>query len=265
MPDVVLFFFDSLEDEGIIPVSTFVYPDVVQNDYLEKANFFLDNMIQKLIVEDLPEPKAWIKDIDNMDFEEEDWHGYLYAELQDDAKISLPANAYHAAKIIATTLVESDTWGIFVAQDSKYTLSPTTLADLPEDEPVLPATPVDPRFEIGQILVNARGKRFKYMGVLWNPDNKRVTKRAQEDLWAPKLPTVLVGLNNTDYVTETQRDNWVADNTIEIYPLPLFAVNYLPKGSAWFTRVASSPKIEGYGKTEQEAKEDLAVKVLFFK
>lgn len=115
--------------------------------------------------------------------------------------------------------------------------------------------PVDPRFIKGETVVNIYGNRFTYRGALHYPLNPKAGETHAEADYRNK--NVKIGIKNKDYVAEKAILNFLATTDIPVYPLPSIAKHHLAKGTKWFT-LSPDGKKEGYGKTQKEAKEQLA-------
>ena len=264
MSEAVLFLALASDDEEITPLETFIYPDGPPKHYLRDVNSHLTNILQLFVVDALKEDSAfWVADRDSFYPEEVDYDGPVYAELKSDAEINLPLDTYAAARIVADYIVKSNDWDDFIVAE-EIKLQNISMNDIPLTAPEVATTPpVDPRFDKQGKVFNKHGVVYTYGGIIFDPINPRLNKLAE----FASSKSVRIGIENNDYVSEKTMKQFLAseDSLIEIYPLP---VSYnigvrKPLHKNWFARIASRPGVEGLGKTEDDAKRDLAMKVAF--
>jgi hypothetical protein len=248
-----LFFLAHMDQEGIVPINTFVYED----DRLKKIHFYVDDILQKFFKEKL-ENVLWLEDDSNFDPDEKEHYGYVYDERNADDKIELPSDEYEAAKVLVKALFDHSAGEMFLDKDG-FTRTEFTVADIPEvPAPIDTDEPVDERFTVGEKVVDRVGRVFKYKGVLFDP-----LLPQQSEMSVTSNKDVYIGVDNDDYVRQTALDELWEVTEFEVYPLPLFASRYLSKDKKWFARASNINQHEGYGRTQEEAKNELMVKFLF--
>lgn len=266
MSELILFFYRYHEREGIVPVDSFVHPNWTQEN-LNEVNYYIHGILQNFIQEPLND-FVYVENKTTFDPEEEEGYGYVYAEQLADNHIKLSGDTYEAAVEIVKYFLYSKIWLYDVLYDEKFTFTGYSEADIPLTRPTpVYDVPEDSRYTLGEVLVSPNNKKLTYAGVLHDPVIKEVSNGAlqvnSKRLESYLGNSVLVGLNNNDYVREVDVKEFIASETINVFPLPLIAKSYVLKGSKWFAQVDELPKIEAYGKTQKEAKENLAVKALF--
>lgn len=265
MHTAVLFFFRYRDREGILPVNTYVYEENAAA-YLDEVHFYLLDILQKFIKEPL-DGTFWLEEKESFDPEEMESYGYVYSELKADDEIQLPADPYEAARLIAVGLIASDSWEDEVKENDRFTFTGYTVDDIPSVGPELEYdAPVDSRYTVGESLISKRGTVLVYAGVLHDairPQLKDYTQQVNSKGHESDAGTkVLIGVDNKDFIREQDMIDFTDSSEIEVHPLPLIAVRDLPKGYQWFALHPQHPKVEGYGKTQAEAKKSLALKAL---
>jgi hypothetical protein len=267
MSTAILYFFRYNDREGILPVNTYVSTQNAHN-HLEEIQLYLTDILKKFVKEKIVDSFFWIEDKTGFNPDETEGYGYVYDEQVADDNLQLPDDAYQAAVFIAKNLVSSKVWKQEIEEDTKYTLTGYSVNDIPDVGPGLNYdVPVDPRYNLGDVLVGKNGKTLTYAGAHHNPlrpytskQSEIVNTKGQPSYYGQK---VLVGVECNDYVKEEAILDYLKNGNIEVYPLPSVATRNLAKGMKWFARDAVNTNLEGYGKTQKEAKNQLAIKVAF--
>lgn len=243
--------------EGILPINTFTTDTAPGSEFSDKVNFHVDNIIQKFFVKPLPDSFFWIQPVEQFDPEEEEGYGYVYAEqLKNDSR-PISTDPYKAAVSLVDYILDYAIRQQELVDTDTYMLTNYTFSDIPDspDVPIETGVPIDPRFTLGETVVDRYGRKFKYRGVTHYPLNPKNSETRSEINLTNK--TVTIGIKNKEYVKEEAITNFLANTKIPVYPLPSIAKRHLAKGMKWFT-VSDDGKKEGYGKTQKEAKEQLA-------
>lgn len=257
MSTFILMHFMYHDREGILPVNTFATETAPGPEFANEVNFHVGNILQKFFVEPLPAAFFWIEAIESFQPEEEEGYGYVYAEQRKNDSLPISYNPYDAAVSIVDYILAYAIQQEELVDTDVYTFTDYTFSDIPASPAVAvnETIPTDPRFVKGETVVDRYGRKFNYRGVTHSPLNPKVGETHAEADYRNK--NVKIGIKNKDYVAEKAILNFLATNDIPVHPLPSIAKRHLAKGTKWFA-LSSDGKKEGYGKTQKEAKEQLA-------
>ena len=261
MTSAMLFFDGSRE--RIIPVNTYDHPATMPyRKYLSDVTYHLENILQKFFVEPLQETLYALEDASDLHsiYEDDDEYGNSYAPQLADDKIPLPENAYKAATLIAKQVINSRLWVLYLTESNGYIPTGYTVQEISEEAPstgLIP--PVDPRYNIGDELINSSGRAMTYAGVLYDHIDSRVNHLTQQN----KNNTILIGIENMEFIQESVVQEFIQNTTINFYPLPMVSMRHVRKGSKWFAQTPKNTTKEGIGSTPEEAIENLALKIIF--
>lgn len=255
MSTAVLFYLRYHDREGIVPVDTFVYPSTTPSNYLQLVNWYLNKTLQKFV----ERTNFWVTDKKEYRPNADEGYGRVYAEQQANNRTALSTNPYKAAVTIITTLLKSETWEWDVVLNSDYTVTGYTMEDIPTEPPVIAVEPpVDNRYVAGDVVVNRKdGSRYTYTGVLHDPFNEHLDEQSEINR---KDNTVRIGVNNKNWVKETDLVDFMRNRKFALHPMPKIAER-VTRNKKWFA-LTSDSKEEGYGRTQKEAKELLALKIM---
>lgn len=258
MKSAILLHYRYHDREGILPINTFLYPEEASTGYLGALTYQVEAITQKLVGKTFENQTFWLIDVAEFDQEEEEGYGFVYANQLKNEHIHLSADVNIAAKTVVHSLIDNGFWETYIDGGS-YPLNGSSLEELSSEQPSVDnAIPTDTRFKLNETVIDSYGQRYIYQGIAYNSTSPEydATEINRSD------NTVKISINNENFVTETVLKGFLAENKINIYPLPSIALRILPKGSKWFACHKDYKKLEGYGKTQAVAKESLALKIL---
>lgn len=254
MPKLVLMF-DRWDDrEGTVPLAVVNIP----NADLDAVQFVLNDFLYRVF--DTPENGGglWFEPWVGFNLAAEEGYGRVYA-----GRVPTRVTGGNDAYAVACRL-----WTVFWEYVEQGEIAPDKYhwnggsVDFDVRPVAVTEPPTDSRFTVGETLVPVgsdsvwfRGGYYEknevtYAGVYWDPFDRFSNIGRKWDNGAVWLG---VEVDEQNYLKRAVVDE-VLGRDIQIYPHPIH-----PK-YRWFTRLAGT-KLEGYGRTQREAKYDLAVKV----
>jgi hypothetical protein len=260
MTKVLLCFNRSEERQGVVPVNTYEYSHFFSTLYPSTVVYHLERILSNFLDEELESYVFWLENIEAYEMDRDEGYGDIYDSMLADEEIVLPEDAYKAAIIIAKNVLSSQIWVDDFVNNDKYKLTGYTVEEIPEEAPSTgPVAPVDPRYTIGDKLINSSHQRATYAGVLYDPIDVRFNSRSKQNYDGKAL----IGIHNNDFVKEEVVKEFIKNNVMHFYPLPMVAMRHVRKGCKWFAQSPNHPNIEGTGRTPEDAVERLAVKIIF--
>lgn len=266
MTQVMLCFSRSDARQDTVPVNTYEYTHSFSNAYYDTVAYHLQQILRNFLVKE-PDPYLfWLENIETFEtaYKEGYKEGYedVYATQLANDNIALPENAYKAAVTIMKSVVASQLWVSDFVNNDACELTSYTVEEIPEEAPSSGLTPpVDPRYTLGEKLISSSNQKATYAGVLYNPTDPRSNQ------WCSPISfdnTVLIGIHNKSFIKESAVTEFIKNNVIHFYPLPIVAMRHVRKGSKWFAQSPQHENHEGIGRTPEQAIEQLAVKIIFF-
>jgi hypothetical protein len=268
MTQAILFQYVRHDRGGILPVNTFKFPAAHDANIFDETSRHLSDMIDSFFKEQLPQSYFWVEPAANFDQDEQESYGNVYSQLDRNDGIELPGEAYAAARALLVYILKSDYWLDFVDSVTPDLVEGMTLKDIPEIQVVQPEQAVltsDPRFTIGETVIANTNASFIYRGVYVKPNGSNPNGSHQ---FVDQRTGVLIGVENNDFVNSRMVDEFLAAHTVEVHPLPRaisrgwFAGLEKPK---WFALSKEFKRVEGFGRTQAEAKRTLATQALFLR
>lgn len=250
MLPALLLFFERHDRRGVHPLETYLCPE--DPSFLREVNMhlgnksFISSQSAPSRSQEFPWDRLMLVKPSDVDLEAEADYGPVYSKLAQDNMIVLPTDSYQAAVELVKGVLLNKV--LIEEMEDVYPLAGFTVEDILESpEPLL----ADPRFALGDIVVDRYLDRYTYTGTL----------PGQRGTLVKDGNTVQFDRCLDSFVKEEDFMKVFAEQDYEVHPIPRMLQRHVVKGYKWFALSKTHKTLEGFGPTQKKAKENLAHQV----
>lgn len=229
----------------------FTYESPDPKQYIREVNANIASLTQFFTKDIKPRRNDFIlvNDISEYEASEETLWGVSYSIFNVTKPIALPEDTFAAALAIMENMIPMITNKAF-----------TSRIHIPRSRPIRTAPlEIDPRYTLGETLVDKEGERFTYAGVLDSLRPKKTNKEKEINYFDM---TTTVGVLNKDYIKETDIAEFIA-NTEILFRAYVPQFEEVVNGNIWAAYRKEKRHQRGCGVTQEQASDRLAISVLF--